>query len=377
MERDEFVGPVVSGVRGKLVLVAGATSTSGHAATHALVFAGARVIAVGRDAERLQPLADLGATAEVCELTDEGAVLEFAARAHQMHGRVDGILHLVGGWRGGGGLAGQTDGDFRFLERSLTALRHVSRAFDDDLRASDAGRLAIVSSTTVGRPLAGGATLLHNRLAGRFHDAHDGRKAVGVDLSHDGNHRRQPEIHLEITFLHDSLQNYPPLIHPVNFPHVGHVGQAEKDSQLHRQLPCCTVCGLVTAENEIAAVQSSNPCRKDAGRGQRVCSCEQRVTEKHASVRTRRQGLLEACPSLGWSHGQNGHGSAVDFPDPQSFLQGMPVQQIRHGGNTGTNDRARIRIHGDPVKMLGVGNLLGAYDDVETHAAPPILSAAL
>lgn len=157
MERDEFVGPVVSGVRGKLVLVAGATSTSGHAATHALVFAGARVIAVGRDAERLQPLADLGATAEVCELTDEGAVLEFAARAHQMHGRVDGILHLVGGWRGGGGLAGQTDGDFRFLERSLTALRHVSRAFDDDLRASDAGRLAIVSSTTVGRPLAGGA----------------------------------------------------------------------------------------------------------------------------------------------------------------------------------------------------------------------------
>ena len=29
--------------------------------------------------------------------------------------------------------------------------------FDDDLRASDAGRLAIVSSTAVARPLAGGA----------------------------------------------------------------------------------------------------------------------------------------------------------------------------------------------------------------------------
>ena len=79
------------------------------------------------------------------------------ADVHDAVGPVDGILHLVGGWRGGGGLAGQSDEDYRFLERSLTALRHVSRAFDEDLRASDAARLAIVSSTAVARPLAGGA----------------------------------------------------------------------------------------------------------------------------------------------------------------------------------------------------------------------------
>ena len=59
--------------------------------------------------------------------------------------------------RGGGGLAGQTDEDYRFLERSFTALRHVSRAFDADLRASSAARTAIVSSIAVTRPLAGGA----------------------------------------------------------------------------------------------------------------------------------------------------------------------------------------------------------------------------
>ena len=63
----------------------------------------------------------------------------------------------MGGWRGGGGLAGQTEEDYRALEASFTALRHVSRALDDDLRASSAGRLAIVSSTAVARPLAGGA----------------------------------------------------------------------------------------------------------------------------------------------------------------------------------------------------------------------------
>jgi NAD(P)-dependent dehydrogenase (short-subunit alcohol dehydrogenase family) len=72
-------------------------------------------------------------------------------------GPLDGLIHLVGGWRGGGGLAGQSDEDYRALESGLTALRHASRAFDADLRASNAGRLAIVSSTVVERPLAGGA----------------------------------------------------------------------------------------------------------------------------------------------------------------------------------------------------------------------------
>ena len=141
----------------RLVLVAGATSTSGHAATRALTEAGARVVAVGRDPGKLEALAALGAATEVCDLTDEDDVARLAERVRAAHGRVDGVLHLVGGWRGGGGLAGQSDADYRFLERALTALRHVSRAFDDDLRASDAARTAIVSSTAVDRPLAGGA----------------------------------------------------------------------------------------------------------------------------------------------------------------------------------------------------------------------------
>jgi len=144
-------------VAGRLVLVAGATSTSGHAATRALAGAGARVVAVGRDAERLGPTARLGARAEVCDLSDEAAVAALRDRLHADGLRVDGIVHLVGGWRGGGGLAGQTEEDYRALEGGFTALRHVTRAFDDDLRASSAARLAIVSSTAVARPLAGGA----------------------------------------------------------------------------------------------------------------------------------------------------------------------------------------------------------------------------
>ena len=142
---------------GRRVLVAGATSASGLAAVRALTSAGARVVATGRSPERLAPLADLGAQVEAVDLTGERAVTDLVRGLHDRGGRVDGLLHLVGGWRGGGELAGQTEEDYRALEASFTALRHLSRALDGDLQASDAGRLAIVSSTAVARPLAGGA----------------------------------------------------------------------------------------------------------------------------------------------------------------------------------------------------------------------------
>ncbi|WZH37609.1 MAG: SDR family NAD(P)-dependent oxidoreductase [Microbacterium enclense] len=147
------------GVRDRLVLLAGGTSAAGRATARALLVAGARVVVVGSNDERLSAVAEElpGVAVERCDLTDADAVDALRDRVHTAHGTVDGVLHLVGGWRGGGGLAGQSDEDFEVLLRSLTALRHVSRAFDEDLRASDAGRLAIVSSTAVARPLAGGA----------------------------------------------------------------------------------------------------------------------------------------------------------------------------------------------------------------------------
>ena len=140
-------------VTDRTVLLAGATSPSGLALARALVDAGARVIATGRSAERLQSLRSIGAQVEVADATSLEAMTELASRLDT----VDAVIPLVGGWRGGGGLAGQSDDDFRALLPALDAVRATSRAFDGALRASDAGRFAIVSSTAVGRPLAGGA----------------------------------------------------------------------------------------------------------------------------------------------------------------------------------------------------------------------------
>lgn len=144
----------------RTVLISGATSASGAAAARALAAAGARVIVVGRDPDRVYALAEATAGdvwAETCDLAEEDSVRALALRVLGTHGTIDGVLHLVGGWRGGGGLEGQSEADFRFLENSLSALRHVSRAFDADLRASTAARTAMVTSEAVLRPLAGGA----------------------------------------------------------------------------------------------------------------------------------------------------------------------------------------------------------------------------
>lgn len=137
----------------RTVVLAGATSEAGLAAATALIDSGARVIATGRSEERLAALRDAGAQTEIADAT---SLADMQALAERL-GEVDAVIPLVGGWRGGGGLAGQSDEDFEALLPALQAVRATSRAFDAAIKASDAGRFAIVSSTVVTRPLAGGA----------------------------------------------------------------------------------------------------------------------------------------------------------------------------------------------------------------------------
>ena len=147
-------------VAGRTVLVAGAASASGAAVCAALQAAGAKVVAVGRDAARLgKALAQVpGADLRTCDVSNPDEVQALAQDLQETGGGIDGLIHLVGGWRGGGGITGQTDADWDFLETGIVrTLRNTSRSFYDQLAASDDGRLAIVSSTAVDAPTAGGA----------------------------------------------------------------------------------------------------------------------------------------------------------------------------------------------------------------------------
>lgn len=135
------------------VLIAGATSASGVAAAHALCAAGATVLAAGSNAGRLaERLPFVHGRYEV-DLANHAAVTELRQLIDVERGPIDGLLHLVGGWRGGKGLAGQGDDDYEFLHTQVvTTLRNTTRVFRDDLVASRCGRAAIVSATAVDAP---------------------------------------------------------------------------------------------------------------------------------------------------------------------------------------------------------------------------------
>ncbi len=144
------------------VLVTGGSGPSGVATARALRDAGHRVFTVGSDAGRIEAAAAEaggGVTALVCDLANLADVKALRESVAGMAGNVDGVIHLVGGWRGAKGITDQSDDDWDFLERNaVTTLRNVTRVFFDDLAASDIGRFAMVSSTAVSAPTAGGAS---------------------------------------------------------------------------------------------------------------------------------------------------------------------------------------------------------------------------
>ena len=149
-----------SPVAGLRVVVAGATSESGHAVCAALAEAGAAVVAVGSNVDKLDALVELvpGIATELCDLSDSAAVDTFALRlTNDPAMAVDGLIHLVGGWVGGKGIPGQTDEGWAAMERSFRTLRNTTRALYPALLASPAGRVAFVSSTSVEAPTASGA----------------------------------------------------------------------------------------------------------------------------------------------------------------------------------------------------------------------------
>ena len=145
---------------GRVVVVTGAAGPAGVAACTALRAAGATVVAVGHSPARLADLAERlpGLVVETADLADATAVDALATRVRNDHGRVDGLIHLVGGWRGGEVFTANSEEDWRFLSAGLIdTLRHTTLAFHDDLVRAPRGRVAIVSARAAAKPSAGSA----------------------------------------------------------------------------------------------------------------------------------------------------------------------------------------------------------------------------
>ena len=91
--------------------------------------------------------------ARAVDLLDEEATRAWCGALVERFGRVDGLIHLVGGWRGGEPLHEAPLADWGLLHDLLVrTVQHTTRAFHDQLAASAAGRFVLVSSKQAQSP---------------------------------------------------------------------------------------------------------------------------------------------------------------------------------------------------------------------------------
>jgi NAD(P)-dependent dehydrogenase (short-subunit alcohol dehydrogenase family) len=142
---------VVRALEGRVIAVGGGTGNLGPTVVRRLAEAGAQTCVSGRDRESLDALAaEIGSAVEtdVVDLLDADATASWAADLAGRHdGRVDGLVHLVGGWRGGTPIEEAPLEDWDFLSTLLVrTLQHATQAFAPHLLGSDHGRVVIVSA---------------------------------------------------------------------------------------------------------------------------------------------------------------------------------------------------------------------------------------
>ncbi|HEX5608735.1 MAG TPA: SDR family NAD(P)-dependent oxidoreductase [Solirubrobacterales bacterium] len=143
----------------RVIAVAGAGGGLGPLVIGSLAAAGATVAGTDRSQETLDAMPDAaGVPAErwdgrAVDLLDEDAARGWCAALVERFGRVDGLIHLVGGWRGGEPLHEASLADWDFLHGLLVrTVQHTTRAFHDQLAASEHGRFVLVSAKQAQAP---------------------------------------------------------------------------------------------------------------------------------------------------------------------------------------------------------------------------------
>ena len=143
----------------RVIAIAGVGGGLGPLVARALAEAGATVAGTDRSQDTLDSLAtDLGLPPErwdgrTVDLLDEDAARAWCDALVGRFGRVDGLVHLVGGWRGGEPLHEAPLGDWALLHDLLIrTVQHTTRAFHGQIAASPHGRFVLVSAKQAQAP---------------------------------------------------------------------------------------------------------------------------------------------------------------------------------------------------------------------------------
>ena len=144
-----------------VAIVAGA-GAGGRATAIALAGRGYHLVVLDTRAEAaadvVRAVADAGGTAEghSIDLLDIDQVQALRADLLTRVGRVDVLVHLVGGWRGSSGVVPEAVGNWNALHPPIVGtLAVLTAVFQEEVRNAPNGRAFMVTSTAAQRPTAG------------------------------------------------------------------------------------------------------------------------------------------------------------------------------------------------------------------------------
>ncbi|MEU7166010.1 SDR family NAD(P)-dependent oxidoreductase [Streptomyces morookaense] len=218
---------------GAVVAVAGAAGPAGRATLLRLAEAGATVVAADADAARLAEAVDAAryahggatVTGDTVDLLDLDAARAWADRTEKEFGRVDGLVHLVGGWRGSATFAETDLDDWALLEKLLIrTVQHTSLAFEASLARSGRGRYLLISAAGASKPTAGNAAYAASKAAAEAWTlalADSFRKAGG-----DGAPPAAAAILIVKALVHDAMRAERPNAKFAGFTDVKDLAQA-------------------------------------------------------------------------------------------------------------------------------------------------------
>src|SRR5579859_4025944 len=138
----------------KVVFITGANGGLGTSVTKAFLQRGARVIGASLRIKAVDfPQPNFEAMTIDFNKLDE--IKRGVAKIVERHGRLDVLVHLLGGFAGGPSVAETTDEMWEQMQNiNLTAAFHVFRETIPHLRRSSSGRLIAIGSLTAAQPHA-------------------------------------------------------------------------------------------------------------------------------------------------------------------------------------------------------------------------------
>ena len=148
-------------MKNRVIVITGATGGLGQIAARAFAERGASLALLSTDQDKLDALAhelnlpEDRILTQAANLLDESAVRDSAEAVSAKFGRVDALIHLVGGWTGGKNIAESDADDFAFMlnQHAWTTI-HLLRAFSSKLAANGWGRVIAVTSPLATNPSA-------------------------------------------------------------------------------------------------------------------------------------------------------------------------------------------------------------------------------